>query len=227
MEEEQKRLRLGFRGPSSFLVSYAVHLSRGSLVVPVMGEVQVGEEIRLELELPDDNKITDDARVLAVHPDLSPCSLSVELNVSAKLADITDELVAKYTSDGDRLRVLVVAQDRHTRQNLKRSVRSTVASAQVGFAKTSGAAAPLLGDVPDLAVIDLDGEIEQTQTLWSICQSANPPLPSILIAEDQNMANELRRYGAWDVLINPPSSAEFRRVVLRTLARPVILEDGL
>ena len=227
MEDEQKRLRLGFRGPSSFLISYAVHLSRGSLVLPLMGEVQVGELIRLELDLPNDETISDDARVLSVNADETPASLSVEIALGPKLSDITDTLVTQYAHEGTRLRVLVVAPDRHTRQNLKRSVRSTVASAQVGFAQSAERAAPLLGDVPDLAVIDLGDELEQTQTLWSICQSANPPLPSLLIAENQPMADELKRYGAWDVLVAPPSSAEFRRSVLRALARPVVLEDDL
>jgi uncharacterized protein (TIGR02266 family) len=224
-EREYERIpytvQVEFRTASSFLVAYSVNLSRGGLFLETDHDLSVGQPIALHFMVPNAGTVGVEGVVAwrrgRESPD-GPPGLGIEFHdIAPTLHGVIDRLVASYHG----LSVLVLSGDRQDRTSLARSIRSIMTTADVVQAADARVAETLLtGDV-DIAVIDVDFDVEGGLAALRAAKAVTPPVPTLALASTRNLQSHARAAGADEVASNPPAFAELQLLLLRALGRPI------
>jgi len=214
-------VQVEFRTASSFLVAYSVNLSRGGLFLETDHEIDVGAPIVLEMTVPSVGSVVLGGVVAwrrgRESPD-GPPGLGIEFHdVAPQLGGVIDRLISGYHG----LSVLVLSGDRQDRTSLSRSIKSIMTTADVVQAADAKVAETLITSDVDLAVIDVDFDVEGGLAALRAAKAVDPPVPTLALASSRNLRDHARAAGADEVATNPPAFGELQLLLLRALGRPM------
>jgi uncharacterized protein (TIGR02266 family) len=214
-------VQVEFRTASSFLVAYSVNLSRGGLFLETDHEVDVGAPIALEMTVPSVGSVLLGGLVAWRRGRESadgPPGLGIEFHdVAPQLGGVIDRLISGYHG----LSVLVLSGDRQDRTSLSRSIKSIMTTADVVQAADAKVAETLITSDVDLAVIDVDFDVDGGLAALRAAKAVNPPVPTLALASSRNLRDHARAAGADEVATNPPAFGELQLLLLRALGRPM------
>jgi len=213
-----------FRTPSSFLVAYSVNLSRGGLFLETTAEIPTGAPITVDLEIPIAGQVSLNGVVawrrglepIEGQPD-GPPGIGIEFaDVAPVLGGVIDQLVSTFQG----VQILVLSGDRQDRTTLARSIKSIIATAEVLQAADAGIATTLMSGEIDLAVIDIDFDVEGGLAALRNAKAQTPPVPTVALTMNNQLREHARNAGADEIATNPPPFAELQVVLVRALGKP-------
>ncbi len=235
-EREHPRMpyvvQVEFRTPSSFLVAYSVNLSRGGMFVETDAEIPVGAGLTIELAIPNHGTIELDGivawrRVAEVGAD-GPPGLGVEFqDVAPALGALIDKLVTGFHG----VQILLLSGDRQDRTTLARNIKSIIATAEITQAADAQVAATVLTGEVDLAIVDVDFDLDGGIKTLKAAQEQQPRVPTIALSANPAAREQAVQAGADELLPNPPAFSDLQVVLVRALGKPVsvraITSDGV
>jgi len=225
-EREHPRLpyavQVQFRTASSFLVAYSVNLSRGGMFVETEADIPAGSPLTVELAVPGIG--TTQLQGIAVwrrgREDASagPPGIGVELaDVAPQLGAVIDKLASNFRG----VQVLVLSGDRQDRTTLARSIKSIFSTAEITQAVDAQTATRVLTHEVDVAIVDVDFDLEGALTTIRTAKAQQPPVPTIAITSNANYRERAVEAGCDELLANPPPFADLQVVLVRALGKPV------
>ena len=218
-----------FRTASSFLVAYSVNLSRGGLFLETDADIPTGALITVDLDIPTAGRIGLNGVVSwrrGVEPvegqPEGPPGLGIEFqDVAPQLGSVIDRLVSGFHG----VQILVLSGDRQDRTTLARSIKSIIATAEVMQAADANVALTLMSSEIDLAVIDVDFDVEGGLAALRAAKAQNPSVPSVALTMNSKLREHARAAGADEVATNPPPFAELQVVLVRALSKPTSVRN--
>ena len=224
-----------FRTASSFLVAYSVNLSRGGLFLETDSDIPTGALITVDLAIPTAGQISLNGVVawrrsmeLTGGQPEGPPGLGIEFQgVVPQLGAVIDKLVSGFHG----VQILVLSGDRQDRTTLARSIKSIISTAEVMQAADANVALTLMSGEIDLAVIDVDFDVEGGLSALRAAKAQVPPVPSVALTMNNKLREHARAAGADEIATNPPPFAELQVVLVRALSKPTSVRgsggDGL
>lgn len=213
-------VQVEFRTPSSFLVAYSVNLSRGGLFIETDTEIPTGAPITIDFGIPTAGQISLNGTVAwrrGVESIDGPPGLGIEfIDVAPQLGAVIDRLVSSFHG----VQILVLSADRQDRTTLARSIKSIISTAEVMQAADASVATTLMSSEIDLAVIDLDFDVEGGLSTLRAAKAQEPPVPSVALTANPKLHEYARAAGADELVTNPPPFAELQVVLVRALSKP-------
>ncbi|MBX3161998.1 MAG: TIGR02266 family protein [Deltaproteobacteria bacterium] len=221
-------VQVEFRTASSFLVAYSVNLSRGGMFIETPSNVPTGAGITVDLAIPGVGPISLNGVVAwrrgegEVTPD-SPIGVGVEFqDVAPQLGSTIDKLVSAFHG----VQILILSGDRQDRTTLARSIKSIIATAEVMQAADANVARTLItGDI-DLAVVDVDFDVDGGLATLRLAKQQTPAVPAVALTMNNKLREHARAAGADEVITNPPPFAELQVVLVRALSKPSAVRSG-
>ena len=219
-------VQVEFRTPSSFLVAYSVNLSRGGLFIETDTDIPMGALVTVDFGIPTAGQISLNGTVSwrrgTESPD-GPPGLGVEfLDVAPQLGALIDRLVSSFHG----VQILVLSGDRQDRTSLARSIKSIISTAEVMQAADANVATTLMSSEIDLAVIDLDVDVEGGLATVRAAKQQDPPVPSVALTSNPKLYEYARAAGADEIVSNPPPFAELQVVLVRALSKPALVRGA-
>jgi uncharacterized protein (TIGR02266 family) len=217
-------VQAAFRTPSSFLVAYSVNLSRGGLFLETTADIPTGALITIDLEIPSAGQVSLNGVVawrrgpepVEGQPE-GPPGLGIEFaDVAPRLGGVIDQLVLTFHG----VQILVLSGDRQDRTSLARSIKSIISTAEVLQAADANVATTLMSGEIDLAVIDIDFDVEGGLAALRNAKAQTPPVPTVALTMNNQLREHARSAGADEVATNPPPFAELQVVLVRALSKP-------
>ncbi|HWU90302.1 MAG TPA: TIGR02266 family protein [Kofleriaceae bacterium] len=213
-------VQVEFRTPSSFLVAYSVNLSRGGLFIETDADIPSGAPLTVDFTIPTAGQISLHGTVAwrrgAESQDGAP-GLGVEFaDVAPQLGSMIDQLVSAFHG----VQILVLSGDRQDRTSLARSIKSIMSTAEVMQAADANVATTLMSSEIDLALVDIDFDIEGGLATLRAAKAQTPPVPSVALTANPKLHEYARAAGADEVVANPPPFAELQVVLVRALSKP-------
>jgi uncharacterized protein (TIGR02266 family) len=213
-----------FRTPSSFLVAYSVNLSRGGMFIETDTDIPTGALVTLDFAIPTAGQVSLNGVVAWRRgPELvegqpeGPPGIGIELaDVAPQLGRVIDQLVSKFHG----VQILVLSGDRQDRTTLARSIKSIISTAEVMQAADANVALTLMSNEIDLAVIDVDFDVEGGLEALRAAKRQVPAVPSVALTMNNKLREHARAAGADEVATNPPPFAELQVVLVRALSKP-------
>ena len=215
-------VQVEFRTPSSFLVAYSVNLSRGGMFVETDADIPVGAGMTVELAIPSSGTIELDGivawrRVAEAGAD-GPPGLGIEFqDVAPQLGTLIDKLVTGFRG----VQLLLLSGDRQDRTTLARNIKSIISTAEITQAADAQVAGTVLSSEVDLAIIDIDFDLDGGLATLRAAQQQQPPVPTIALTSNAGHREQAIAAGATEVLANPPPFAELQVVLVRALGKPL------
>ena len=216
-----------FRTPSSFLVAYSVNLSRGGLFLETDTDIPMGAPVTIDFGIPTAGQISLNGTVSwrrgFESPD-GPPGLGIEfVDVAPQLGAIIDRLVSSFHG----VQILVLSGDRQDRTSLARSIKSIISTAEVMQAADANVATTLMSSEIDLAVIDIDFDVEGGLATLRAAKEQTPPVPAVALTANPKLHEYARAAGADELIANPPPFAELQVVLVRALSKPSLVRGSL
>ena len=224
-EREHERIpyavQVEFRTASSFLVAYSVNLSRGGLFIETQHDIPSGAVTTVTLQVPGATPISLVGQVAwrrgEESPD-GPPGIGIEFEeVGLQLGMVIDQLVGSFRG----VQVLVLSENRQDRTTLARSIKSIISTAEIMQAADASVAANLITSEVDLAVVDLDFDLEGGLATLRAAKALSPPVPTVALTAKHELRDVARHAGADEVATNPPPFADLQVVLVRALSKPV------
>jgi uncharacterized protein (TIGR02266 family) len=214
-------VQVEFRTASSFLVTYSVNLSRGGLFLETDQDVPTGSPIGIGLTVPGAGT-TELTGVVAWRraPDSpeGPAGLGIEFqDVAPQLGGVIDRLVSTFHG----VSILVLSGDRQDRTTLARLIKSIITTAEIVQAADQSIASSLMSADIDLAVVDVDFDVEAGLTILRAAKAQTPPVPTVALASTKALREQARAAGADELASNPPPFGELQILLVRALGKPV------
>lgn len=212
-----------FRTASSFLVAYSVNLSRGGLFLETDAAIPSGAQVTVELGVPGAgivplNGIVAWRRATATAE--GPPGLGIEFqDVAPQLGNVIDQLVSSFHG----VQILVLSGDRQDRTTLARSIKSIISTAEVIQAADANLATTLMSSEIDLAVVDVDFDVEGGLATLRAAKAQSPAVPAVALTMNNKLREHARAAGADEVATNPPPFAELQVVLVRALSKPALI----
>jgi uncharacterized protein (TIGR02266 family) len=224
-EREHNRIplciRVEFRTSSSFLVSYSLNLSRGGLFIETEEMAALGTRVELNVVIPKSADIALVGHVVwsrAHESAEGPAGVGIELvDGGPDMGAVVDDLVSRYAG----LSMLVLCGDRQDRTSLTRLVKSIFATAEVMQVADANVASTLMSDDVDLAIVDVDFDVEGALESLRCAKQASPPIPTVALASNQKLRDLAKAAYADEIVANPPPFGELQIALVRALSRPV------
>ncbi len=220
-ERAMYSVQVQFRTAQSFLVAYSVNLSRGGLFLETDQDIPVGARAEVAFEVPGAEPIEMGGVVTWRRGEESadgPPGLGIEFpDTNPDLGALIDRLVGMFHG----VHVLVLSGDRQDRTTLARSIKSIIATAEIMQAADASVASALMTTEVDLAVIDVDFDVEGGLAMIRAAKALTPPVPTVAISENAKLREMARQAGADELVTNPPPFAELQVVLVRALSKPV------
>lgn len=209
-----------FRTPSSFLVAYSVNLSRGGLFIETDADIPSGAPVMINFGIPTAGQITLNGTVSwrrGVESPDGPPGLGIEfVDVAPQLGAMIDRLVSAFHG----VQILVLSGDRQDRTSLARSIKSIISTAEVMQAADANVATTLMSSEIDLAVVDIDFDVEGGLAALRAAKEQAPPVPAVALTANPKLYEYARAAGADEIVSNPPPFAELQVVLVRALSKP-------
>lgn len=223
-EREHDRMpysvQVEFRTPSSFLVAYSVNLSRGGLFLETDAEIPTGAPVTVDFAIPTAGEISLNGTVAwrrSADGGDGPPGLGVEFaDVAPQLGSLIDRLVSSFHG----VQVLVLSGDRQDRTSLARAIKSIISTAEVMQAADANVATTLMSSEIDLAVVDIDFDVEGGLATLRAAKEQSPSVPSVALTANPSLHEYARAAGAGEIMANPPPFAELQVVLVRALSKP-------
>lgn len=213
-------VQVEFRTPSSFLVAYSVNLSRGGLFIETDVDIPSGAPVTVDFTIPTAGQISLNGSVSwrrGVESHDGPPGLGVEfVDVAPQLGSMIDRLVSAFHG----IQILVLSGDRQDRTSLARSIKSIMSTAEVMQAADANVATTLMSSEIDLAVVDIDFDIEGGLATLRAAKEQVPSVPSVALTSNPKLHEYARAAGADEIVANPPPFAELQVVLVRALSKP-------
>lgn len=215
-------VQVEFRTPSSFLVAYSVNLSRGGMFVETDADIPVGAGLTVELAIPSHGTIELDGivawrRVAEVGAD-GPPGLGVEFqDVAPALGALIDKLVTGFHG----VQILLLSGDRQDRTSLARNIKSIISTAEITQAADAQVAATVLTGEIDLAIVDVDFDLDGGIKTLQAATQQQPPVPTIALSSNPAAREQAVKAGADEILPNPPPFPDLQVVLVRALGKPL------
>lgn len=221
-------VQVEFRTPSSFLVAYSVNLSRGGMFVETESDLPTGAPITVDLDVPTAGRISLNGIVAwrrgneADGPPSGPivegpAGVGIEFqDVTPQLGSVIDRLVSTFHG----VQILVLSGDRQDRTSLARSIKSIIATAEVMQAADANVATTLMTGEIDLAVVDIDFDVDGGLATLRAAKAQVPAVPTVALTLNNKLREHARAAGADEVATNPPPFAELQVVLVRALSKP-------
>ncbi len=219
-------VEVDFRTASSFLVAYSVNLSRGGLFLETDADIPTGAAVTLDLQIPSAGLVPLNGVVVwrrgTDSPEGGP-GLGIEFqDVAPQLGTVIDGLVSSFHG----VHILVLSGDRQDRTTLARSIKSIISTAEVMQAADANVAVSLMSSDVDLAVIDIDFDVEGGLATLRAAKLQDPPVPTVALTLNTKLREHARAAGADEIATNPPSFAELQIVLVRALSKPAAVRDS-
>ena len=215
-------VQVEFRTPSSFLVAYSVNLSRGGMFVETDADVPVGAGMTLELAIPNAGTIELDGivawRRVADAAAEGPPGLGVEFqDVAPQLGALIDKLVTGFRG----VQILLLSGDRQDRTTLARNIKSIISTAEITQAADANVAATVLTGEVDLAIVDVDFDLDGGIKTLAAAQQQQPRVPTIALSSNPAAREQAVQAGADEIMANPPPFQDLQVVLVRALGKPL------
>ncbi len=217
-------VQVEFRTASSFLVAYSVNLSRGGLFLETDVDVPAGSPMTLDFTVPSAGTTSLNGVVAwrrgAGDAEGGPAGIGVEFqDVAPQLGALIDRLVSGFRG----VQVLLLSGDRQDRTSLARSIKSIIATAEITQAADASVASTVLTHEIDVAIVDVDFDLEGGLAILRAAKQQTPPVPTIALTSNTTYREQALAAGADELLPNPPPFAELQVVLVRALGKPVAI----
>jgi uncharacterized protein (TIGR02266 family) len=220
-------VQVEFRTPSSFLVAYSVNLSRGGLFVETDADIPTGALVTVDFGIPTAGQVSLNGTVSwrrGLESIDGPPGLGIEfVDVAPQLGELIDRLVSSFHG----VHILVLSGDRQDRTSLARSIKSIISTAEVMQAADANVATTLMSSEIDLAVIDIDFDVEGGLATLRAAKAQVPGVPSVALTANPKLYEYARAAGADEIVANPPPFAELQVVLVRALSKPALVRGML
>jgi uncharacterized protein (TIGR02266 family) len=229
-EREHDRMpysvEVDFRTASSFLVAYSVNLSRGGLFLETDADIPTGALLTVDLQIPNAGLVPINGVVAwrrGTESTEGPPGIGIEFqDVAPQLGAVIDRLVSTFHG----VHILVLSGDRQDRTTLARSIKSIISTAEVMQAADAGVALSLISNEVDVAVIDVDFDVEGGLAALRAAKAQNPPVPTIALTMNSKLHEHAKAAGADEIATNPPPFAELQVVLVRALSKPTSIRNA-
>lgn len=213
-----------FRTASSFLVAYSVNLSRGGLFLETEAEIPTGTTMTLDFAVPSAGTTSLNGIVAwrrsTEQAMEGPPGIGIEFqDVAPQLGAMIDQLVTGFRG----VQIMLMSGDKQDRANLARNIKSIISTAEITQAAVISVATTVLAPEIDLAIIDVDLDLNGSLTLIQAAKRMSPPVPVIALSSHAQHREHAVAAGADEVLANPPPFADLQVTLVRALSRPVAI----
>jgi uncharacterized protein (TIGR02266 family) len=217
-------VQVEFRTVSSFLVAYSVNLSRGGMFLETDAEIPSGSQMTLDFAIPGSESASLNGVVAwrrsPEDASAGPPGIGVEFqDVTPTLGVLIDKLVVGFRG----VHVLLLSGDRQDRTTLARNIKSIIATAEITQAADASVAATVISSELDIALVDIDHDIDGGLKTIQQAKALVPPVPTIAITSNQAHRELAVSAGADELLSNPPAFSDLQVVLVRALAKPVAI----
>jgi uncharacterized protein (TIGR02266 family) len=228
-EREHDRMpysvEVDFRTASSFLVAYSVNLSRGGLFLETQADIPTGAQLTVDLQIPSAGLVPINGIVAwrrEADSSDGPAGIGIEFqDVTPRLGVVIDRLVSGFHG----VQILVLSGDRQDRTSLARSIKSIISTAEVMQAADASVATSLMSSEIDVAVIDVDFDVEGGLATLRAAKAQHPPVPTVALTMNSRLHEHARAAGADEIATNPPPFAELQIVLVRALSKPTCVRN--
>ena len=174
-------VQVEFRTASSFLVAYSVNLSRGGLFLETDADIPTGGLISLDFAVPGAGTTSLNGVVAwrrgAAEAE-GPPGIGIEFqDVAPQLGAMIDKLVTSFRG----VQMLLVSGDRQDRTTLARNIKSIISTAEITQAADSNVASTVLTHEIDVAIIDVDFDLQGGLAVLRKAKAQTPPVPTIAL----------------------------------------------
>jgi uncharacterized protein (TIGR02266 family) len=222
-------VQVEFRTASSFLVAYSINLSRGGMFLETDADIPTGALMTLDFSVPGAGTTSLNGAVAwrrsADESSAGPPGIGIEFSdVAPQLGTLIDKLVTSFHG----VHVLLLSGDRQDRTTLARNIKSIISTAEITQAADASVAATVITGELDVAIVDVDFDVDGGIKTIQSAKAQTPPVPTIAITSNASYRELAIAAGADEVMANPPAFADLQVVLVRALAKPVAIRraDG-
>jgi uncharacterized protein (TIGR02266 family) len=219
-------VQVDFRTASSFLVAYSVNLSRGGMFLETDADIPTGALMTLDFSVPGAgttslNGVVAWRRALE-EASAGPPGIGVEFqDVAPQLGVVIDKLVTGFRG----VHILLLSGDRQDRTTLARNIKSIIATAEITQAADANVAATVVSGELDVAIVDIDFDIDGGIKTIQAAKQQEPPVPTIALTSNHAYRELAVAAGTDELLANPPAFADLQVVLVRALGKPVSIRQ--
>ncbi len=215
-------VQVEFRTASSFLVAYSINLSRGGLFLETDTEVPTGTTMTLDFSVPNAGITSVNGTVAwrrALEEGASgPPGIGIEFqDITPQLGALIDKLAAGFRG----VQILLVSGDRQDRTSLARNIKSIFSTAEITQAADANVASSVLTHEIDVAIVDLDFDLEGGLSIIRAAKVLTPPVPVVSLTTSVVNREKAVNAGTDELLPNPPPFADLQVVLVRALGKPL------
>jgi uncharacterized protein (TIGR02266 family) len=218
-------VQVEFRTASSFLVAYSINLSRGGLFLETDADVPTGALMTIELAVPNAGTTSINGVVAwrrALEEAAGPPGIGVEFqDIAPQLGALIDRLVTSFRG----VQILLMSGDRQDRTTLARNIKSIFSTAEITQAADSNIAGSVLTSEVDVAIVDVDFDLEGGLKTIRAAKALDPPVPTIAITSNTSYREQAVAAGTDELLQNPPAFADLQIVLVRALGKPAAVHE--
>lgn len=215
-------VQVEFRTASSFLVAYSINLSRGGLFLETDAEVPAGATMTLDFSIPNAGVTSVNGIVVwrrALEEGAGgPPGIGIEFqDITPQLGALIDRLAAGFRG----VQILLVSGDRQDRTSLARNIKSIFSTAEITQAADANVANSVLTHEVDVAIVDLDFDLEGGLAIIRAAKALTPPVPVVSLTTNVANREKAVNAGTDELLQNPPPFADLQVVLVRALGKPL------
>jgi uncharacterized protein (TIGR02266 family) len=215
-------VQVEFRTASSFLVAYSVNLSRGGMFLETDADIPTGALITLELSVPTGGTTPVNGSVAwrrgLEEVESGPPGLGVEFaDIGPQLGTMIDRLVTGFKG----VQILLLSGDKQDRTTLARNIKNIISTAEITQAADAAVAASVLAPEVDLAIVDIDFDLEGGLSIIRAAKQQQPPVPTIALTSNSAYREQAVAAGTDELMPNPPPFADLQVVLVRALGKPI------
>lgn len=214
-------VQVEFRTASSFLIAYSVNVSRGCVFLETDTNIPAGTRMAVRFKVPSGGITSLDA-IVAWRRSLEeatsgPPGLGVEFDdITPELGAVVDHLVANFRG----VRVLLVSNNRQDRTTIARHIKSILDTADITQASDSQVAASILTTQFEVAIVDLDADLEGGLHVIRTAKALRPAVPTIALTTNPAFRERAVAAGTDELMPNPLAFADLQVILVRALSKP-------
>ena len=201
-----------------------MNLSRGGMFLETDADIPTGALMTLDFSVPGAGTTSLNGAVAwrrsIEEATAGPPGLGVEFqDVAPQLGSLIDRLVTSFRG----VHVLLLSGDRQDRTSLARNIKSIIATAEITQAADASVAATVVSGELDIAIVDVDFDVDGGIKTIQAAKQQTPPVPTIAITSNQAYRELCVSAGTDELLPNPPAFADLQLVLVRALGKPVAI----
>lgn len=146
-----------------------------------------------------------------------PPGLGVEFDdIPAEIGSVVDHLVPHFSG----LRVLLMSSNRQDRTTIARNIKSIFSTADITQASDPNVGASVLTADMEVAIVDLDVDLEGGLNVIRAAKALRPPVPTIALTANAAYREQAVAAGTDELMPNPPAFADLQVILVRALSKP-------